>query len=90
MSAELIPRWHPFTGGNAKIVQGSKQVDPDKYSLRFHIPEPQSDLNPSVETEGVVVFGPVDPSALFTIELDWSSRGRKVGAQPLIFEISPP
>jgi hypothetical protein len=32
----------------------------------------------------------VDPSAPFTIELDWSSRGRGVRAQPLIFEISPP
>ena len=73
-----------------EIVQGSKQVDPDRYSLRFDIPEPQSDLNPSVETEGVVVFGPVDPSAPFTIELDWSSRRREVRAQPLIFEISPP
>jgi hypothetical protein len=79
-----------FFTHNAKIVQGSKQVDPDRYSLRFDIPEPQSDLNPSVETEGVVVFGPVDPSAPFTIELDWSSRGREVRAQPLIFEISPP
>lgn len=79
-----------FFTHNAKIVQGSEQVDPDRYSLRFDIPEPQSDLNPSVETEGVVVFGPVDPSGPFTIELDWSSRGRDVRAQPLVFEISPP
>src|SRR5215210_1244889 len=79
-----------FFTHNAKIVQGSKQVDPDRYSLRFDIPEPQSDLNPSVETEGVVVFGPVDPSGPFTIELNWSSRGRDVRAQPLVFEISPP
>ena len=79
-----------FFTHNAKIVQGSKQVDPDRYSLRFDIPEPQSDLNPSVETEGVVVFGPVDPSGPFTIELDWSSRARDVRAQPLVFEISPP
>jgi len=65
-------------------------VDPERSSRQYDIPEPQYDLNPGVETEGVVLFGPVDPSAPFTIELDWSSRGLGVRAQPLAFEVSPP
>jgi hypothetical protein len=76
-----------FFTHNARIVQGSTQVDPERASPQYDVPKPQSDLNPGVETEGIVVFGLVDPSVPFTIELDWSSRGRGVRPQPLVFEI---
>jgi hypothetical protein len=77
-----------FFAHNARIVQGSRQVDPER-SPQYDFPQPQSDLGPGVETEGVLAFGPVDPSRTFRIELEWSSREFRVRAQPLVFEVSP-
>ncbi len=77
-----------FFTHNARIIQGSRQVDPER-SPQYDFPKPQSDLSPGTETEGVVAFGPVDPSRTFRIELNWSSRDYRVRAQPLVFEVSP-
>lgn len=77
-----------FFTHNARIIQGSRQVDPES-SPQYDFPKPQSDLSPGTETEGVVAFGPVDSSRTFRIELNWSSRDFRVRAQPIVFEVSP-
>lgn len=47
---------------NTKIVQGSKQFEQTtNYNANYE--EPQSDLLPGVKTEGIIGFGPIDPSA---------------------------
>lgn len=73
---------------DARIVQGSRQVDAET-QFAYELPEPQSDLSPGVETEGIVSFGPVEPSAPFRLRFKWYSDNYEVEAAPLVFEISP-
>lgn len=72
-----------------KIQQGSRQIDYSDDSYSYMDEEPQSDLRPGVQTEGVLVFGPVDPSQPFEMVLPWSSNNFNVNARPVIFQITP-
>ncbi len=71
-----------------RIQQGSRQVD---YldAFAYYEEEPQSDLRPGVETEGVLAFGQVNPGQPFTIVLPWTSNNYNVNSRPVVFEINP-
>ena len=47
---------------NTKIVQGSKQFEQETNYNANH-EEPQSDILPGIETEGIIGFGAIDPEA---------------------------
>lgn len=74
---------------DAKILQGSSQVDVAEDLYVYDLTEPQSDLSPGVQTEGVVVFGRVDSSQPFNIQFEWFSEDFDVSTNPLVFEIVP-
>ena len=73
---------------DARIVQGSKQIDPNQ-SFEYSESEPQSDLEPGVETEGVLTFGPADPSTPFRLRVEWYSENYNLDPEPLKFEVTP-
>jgi hypothetical protein len=73
---------------DARIVQGSRQIDPtDAYE--YASLEPQSDLEPGVETTGVLTFGPADPSTPLNFRLEWYSENYDITPEPLVFTIQP-
>jgi hypothetical protein len=72
---------------NARIIQGSKQVNPDN-SYEYRDLEPQTDIAPGVQTSGLIPFGLVDSSAPFTVQLEWNSKDFSLRPQPLVFDIS--
>ena len=74
---------------DAKIQQGSTQVDYLEDSYAYYDEEPQSDLRPGVQTEGVLAFGRVDPGQPFELVIPWTSNNYNVNAKPVIFQISP-
>lgn len=73
---------------DAKIVQGSTQVDQDT-PFDYEIKEPQDTLSPGVETQGIVAFGPVNPSQPFHISFEWSSDNYNITTKPITFQIQP-
>lgn len=74
---------------DAKVVQDSSQVDVSEDLYVYDLPEPQSDLAPGVQTEGVVVFGPVESSQPFTVQFEWFSENYDVSPKPIVFEVAP-
>ncbi len=75
---------------DAKIQQGSTQVDYlDDYSYDFYDEEPQSELRPGVQTEGVLAFGPVDPNRPFELIVPWSSDNYNINVRDIVFQVSP-
>jgi hypothetical protein len=73
---------------DAKIQQGSTQVDYlDDFA--YYEEEPQSDLRPGVQTEGVLAFGPVAPNQPFELVIPWTSNNYRVNTRPVVFQISP-
>lgn len=75
---------------DAKIQQGSTQVDYlDDHDYDFYDEEPQSELRPGVETEGVLAFGPVDPNEPFQLIVPWYSDNYNINVRDIVFEISP-
>ncbi len=77
-----------FFTHDARIVQGSRQVDTEQ-PFEYELPRIPSDISPGVVAEGVVAFGPVDPSTPFSITFNWSSRDYSTKTVPLVFEVSP-
>ena len=73
---------------NSKILQGNAQVDPTD-SYEYSELEPQSDLSPGVESEGVVTFGPSNPNQPLTVQFDWSSDNFDITAEPIAFQVAP-
>ena len=73
---------------DAKIIQGSTQVDQET-PFDYEVQEPQENLSPGVKTEGVVVFGPVDPEAPFQLSFEWSSYNYNITPKPIRFQITP-
>jgi hypothetical protein len=73
---------------DARIVQGSTQIDADQ-SFEYVDLEPQTELEPGVESEGVLTFGPADPAAPFRLKVKWYSDDFNVDAKPLVFEVTP-
>lgn len=74
---------------DAKILQGSSQVDIAEDLYVYDLTEPQSDLAPGIQTEGVVVFGKVNSSQPFNIQFEWFSENFDVSPNPLVFEVVP-
>lgn len=75
-----------FYGFDSKIIQGTKQLDQEE-PFEYDLAEPQSDLSPGVQTEGALVFGPVDPSQPFQIQFEWYSENFNITANPIVFEV---
>lgn len=76
-----------FYGFDSKIIQGTKQLDQEE-PFEYDLAEPQSDLNPGVQTEGAMVFGPVDPAQPFQIQFEWYSENFNITANPIVFEVN--
>ena len=76
---------YPF---NAKILQGSTQVDPTD-SFEYAELEPQTDLSPGVQSEGVITFGPVNPDQPFDVQFEWSSENYDITTNPINFSATP-
>ena len=74
---------------DAKIQQGSTQVDYLEDSYAYYDEEPQEDLGPGVRTEGVIAFGPVDPNQPFELRLPWSSNNYNLKTRPMVFQVTP-
>jgi len=74
---------------DAKIVQGSTQVDYLEDSYAYYDEEPQEELRPGVRTEGVIAFGPVDPKQPFQLRLSWTSDNYNVNTRHVVFQITP-
>lgn len=75
-----------FYSFNSRIIQGSRQIEPDDtMSYEFGLEEPQSDISPGVETEGVVVYGPVDPNQPFEVRFEWSSENYEITPGEIVF-----
>lgn len=74
---------------DAKIRQGAQQIDYLEDSYAYYEEEPQSDLGPGVQTEGVLAFGPVDPNQPFELIIPWTSNNYNINSRPVVFEISP-
>ena len=75
-----------FYGFDSKIIQGTKQLDQEE-PFEYNLAEPQSDLSPGVQTEGALVFGPVDPAQPFQIQFEWYSENFEITANPIVFEV---
>lgn len=74
---------------DARIVQGSRQIDANEDAYEYSSLEPQSDLEPGVETEGILTFGPADPSAPLRIRLEWYSENYEINTEPVVFKVQP-
>ncbi|MGF1472106.1 MAG: hypothetical protein ACFB50_10245 [Rubrobacteraceae bacterium] len=74
---------------DARIVQGSSQVDVSEDLYVYDLQEPQEDLAPGVQTEGVVVFGRVDASQPFNVRFEWLSENFNITPKPLMFTVTP-
>ena len=74
---------------DAKIQQGSTQVDYLEDSYAYYDEEPQSDLRPGVQTHGVLAFGPVNPDQPFRLIVPWESNNWSMNARAVVFQISP-
>lgn len=57
------------------------QVDYLEDSYAYYDEEPQSDLRPGVQTEGVLAFGPVNPEKPFVIP--WTSNDCNTNSRPV-------
>jgi hypothetical protein len=73
----------------SKIIQGTDragQNDPFEYNM----PKPKPGLQPSEETQGVVIFGKTDPSEPLQLSLAWDRGGYMSDRpEPLVFEVTP-
>ncbi len=78
-----------FYSFDAKIVQGTTQVDYLEDSYDYYEEEPQDELRPGVVTEGVIPFEPVDPNRPFELRVPWSSNDWNVTARSVVFQVSP-
>lgn len=74
---------------DAKIQQGSTQVDYLEDSFAYYEEEPQSELRPDVETEGVLAFESVNPDEPFELIVPWSSDNYNINARDIVFQITP-
>lgn len=74
---------------DARILQGSRQVDVFDDAFEYDLEEPQSELSPGVESEGAVVFGPVNPDQPFTMEFEWFSDNFDITSNPISFDVAP-
>ncbi len=74
---------------DAKIVQGSMQADYLEDSYAYYDEEPQSELRPGIETQGVVPFEPVDSDTPFELRVPWSSDNYNITAKPVTFQVTP-
>jgi len=74
---------------DAKIQQGSTQVDYLEDSYAYYEEEPQSELRPGVETEGVLAFESVDPNEPFELIVPWSSDNYNINPRDIVFQITP-
>lgn len=76
-----------FYAFNSRIIQGPSQAEPDNaLSYDFDLDEPQSDLSPGVETEGVIVYGPADPFQPFEVHFEWSSENYEITPTEIVFQ----
>jgi hypothetical protein len=64
-------------------------VDYLEDSYDYYDEEPQSELRPGVETEGVIPFGAVDPNAPFKIFVPWYSDNYNINPKDIVFQVSP-
>ena len=74
---------------DTKIQQGSTQVDYLDDYYDYYDEEPQSEIRPGVETEGVLPFGPVDPNEPFELIVPWSSDNYNINVKDIVFQITP-
>jgi hypothetical protein len=74
---------------DAKIQQGSTQVDYLEDSFAYYEEEPQSELRPGVETEGVLAFESVNPDEPFELIVPWSSDNYNINARDIVFQVTP-
>lgn len=74
-----------FYDFNAKATQGSKQFEPDSFGSDY--PEVQSDLLPGIESEGVIVFGPMDPAKATKLYLEARSENYSLDFEPYVYSI---
>ena len=74
---------------DAKIQQGSTQVDYLEDSYAYYEEEPQSELRPGVETEGVLAFESVNPDEPFELIVPWSSDNYNINARDIVFQVAP-
>ncbi len=77
-----------FYAFDSKVIQGSNQIDPtDAYE--YTELEPQSDLSPGVQSEGIVTFGPADPNQPLELQFGWSSEDYNITSNPVVFQVTP-
>ena len=74
---------------DAKIQQGSTQADYLEDSYAYYEEEPQSELRPGVETEGVLAFEPVNPDQPFELVVPWTSNNYNITSRPVVFQVNP-
>ena len=58
-------------------------------SFAYELPEPQSDIEPGVKTDGAVILGKADPSQPMRVKLEWSSDNYNITPKPIVFEVNP-
>jgi hypothetical protein len=74
---------------DAKIQQGTTQIDYLEDSYAYYDEEPQSDLRPGIQTEGVLAFGPVNSDQPFELIIPWSSNNYSMNAKSIKFQVTP-
>lgn len=73
---------------DAKLVQGNKQYEPDLFN-DTGLPDLPSDILPGIETEGVLVFDPTDPTT--SLRLVWEGPhldNYRLDFVPYVWDIS--
>jgi hypothetical protein len=73
----------------SKILQGSERVG-QRDPFEYNVPKPQGSIQPCEQTEGVVNFGPADPSQPLQVSFAWDSGGfMGPRTEPLVFKVAP-
>jgi hypothetical protein len=73
---------------DTKILQGGRQIEEDM-SFAYELPEPQSDIEPGVRTDGAVILGKADPTEPMRVKFEWYSDNFNINAKPIVFQVSP-
>jgi hypothetical protein len=73
----------------SKIIQNGDQVGQND-PFDYHIPKPESGLQPGEETEGTLIFGHADPSQPLQVSFAWQHGGFMADKpEPIVFGIAP-
>src|SRR5699024_7688286 len=77
-----------FYSFNAKLLIDNQQLEEEIGFYEADFPELQSDILPDMETEGVIIYPPVDADTdSMTFHAEGSSDNYELDFEPFVFEI---